>query len=64
MRWPSPSGAADGGIANPAASAALDPATEDIGRVRVYGANDRLLGTATLVAGRLAPERLVGTDGA
>ncbi|MGI4982421.1 MAG: tRNA pseudouridine(55) synthase TruB [Janthinobacterium lividum] len=60
MRWPLPPLGADGGVANPAS----DPATGDIGRVRVYGPSDRLLGTATLVAGRLAPERLVGTDGA
>jgi tRNA pseudouridine55 synthase len=42
----------------------VDPATADIGRVRVYDPQARLLGTAMLVGGRLAPERLVGLSNA
>ncbi|MGI4856256.1 MAG: tRNA pseudouridine(55) synthase TruB [Janthinobacterium lividum] len=59
MRWPCASAINGTDSASPP-----NPATDDIGRVRVYGPDDRLLGTALLVTGRLAPERLVGTDAA
>lgn len=44
----------------PEGQSPVDPASAEIGRVRVYGPARRLLGTALLHGGRLAPERLVG----
>lgn len=51
------------GMQWPEGQPALSPATANIGRVRVYAPEERLLGTATLLGGLLAPERLVGTSG-
>lgn len=45
----------------PEGQTASNPASAEIGRVRVYSPEDCLLGTATLNGGLLAPERLVGT---